>query len=192
MSQRPDSPQVKALLIKVEKLFNRPIKTPSDFIEVAVEIEKKTKEHISDSTIKRLYVPKLSYNTVATRTLNVLSKYIGFTHYEAFCTHLRLESSVESVVYSGGEGILAKVLNVGDRVRIAWLPDRECILKYCGNRKFEVESSVNSKITPQDTFFCSAIYRGRTLFVDSLTHNGQEYDSYGMGLDHGLTIVELL
>ena len=45
--------------IKQIQWNGRPVRTPSDFMLVADRIEEKTGEHISDSTIKRLWIPRL-------------------------------------------------------------------------------------------------------------------------------------
>lgn len=190
MAIKTDSPQVKALLVEVERAFARPIRTPSDFTAVADCIEARTKEHISDSTIKRLWVPHLAYDTVSGRTLDVLAGYAGYGHFEAFCSCLRSRGGQpESELVSGMECVRSSDLQEGDMVEIAWLPDRECTLRYAGGRKYEVVKSANAKIHAGDTFFCDSFVKGRSLYVDGLVHEGEVYDGYGMGLEHGLTRV---
>ncbi len=192
MAVKSDSPQIIALLKEVEKTFGRPIKTPYDFISVAARIEEATREHISDSTIKRLCMPGLRYDTVSDRTLNVLSVYVGYPHFEAFCGHLQEEGVIESELVSGETCVKSEDLKPGAMLRIAWLPDRECTLKYLGNRNFIVIDSVNAKINPGDTFQCSTFIQGRQLLVDNLVSEGRYYDRYGMGLEHGLTQAEVI
>lgn len=58
-----------------------------------------------------------------------------------------------------------------------------------GDRQFIVESAQNSKISPQDTFFCSTFIKGRPLYVDDLNHNGEIYERYNIGTEHGLSRV---
>ena len=71
------------------------------------------------------------------------------------------------------------------------MPDRECRLKYLGERKFEAIECHNSTLRAGDTFYCSAFIKGRKLFVDNLTHDGRLFESYGMGTGHGLTRVSV-
>ncbi len=189
MATKTDSPQVAALLREVEKAFGHPVSTPADFVMLADRIETKTREHISDSTIKRLWKPRLSYRTVSDRSLNVIAQYAGFPHFQAYRAHLSEQGIMESVMVAGEECIRALDLKIGDTVSIAWLPDRECRLRYLGNRKFIVVTALNSKIQPDDTFFCSTFIKGRPLYVDNLTHGGEVFESYGMGTEHGLTSV---
>lgn len=193
MAIESDSPQLKALLQDVEQLFGHPVKTPSDFVLVADRIERKTGEHISDSTIKRLWIPKLGYRTVSERTLNVLASYVGYGHFKAYCEALRSKGKLsESEIVDGEASVRTSSLKCGDRIRIAWLPDRECTLEYLGDRKFKVIESLNATIRIGDTFFCDVFYKGRSLYVDSLCHNGEMFDGYCMGMDHGLTRLEVL
>jgi len=187
MATKAGTPQITALLKAVEKEFGRPVRTPSDFVLVADKIESKVREHISDSTIKRLWKPALGYDTISDRTLNVLSRYVGFTHYWEFVAYLSEKGLEESEMVGGEECIKASDLSIGDIVSFAWMPDRECRVKYLGERRFEAVECRNSKLQAGDTFYCSTFIRGRGLYVDNLTHGDTVFESYGMGTEHGLT-----
>lgn len=191
MATKTDSPQVTALLKEAEKQFGRPLKGPTDFVLMADRIERKTREHISDSTIKRLWMPSLAYRTVSDRTLNVIAQYAGFEHFKAFQEDLAERGIIESELVTGENAVKAADLKVGDILSIAWMPNRECRLRYLGDRKFEAVECHNSTLQEGDTFFCSAFIPGRKLFVDHLTHGEEVFESYGMGTQHGLTRVEL-
>lgn len=189
MGTRYDSPQIAALKLEVEKAFGRPVKTPADFVLVADRIESKTREHISDSTIKRLFNPVLAYNTISSRTLNVISQYAGYDHFEAFCKHLAESGQIESEAIDATESIKTEDLTPGDLLRITWMPNRELTLKYLGKNQFQVVSSINSSVKTGDTFFCSSFTKGRCLYVDNLLSDGKVSESYAMGTSHGLTSV---
>ncbi|MBR4775006.1 MAG: hypothetical protein IK008_02795 [Bacteroidales bacterium] len=191
MATRTDSPLVAALLGEVEISFGRPVRTPSDFILLASQIEEKTREHISDSTIKRLWKSSLSYKTVSDRSLNVLSQFAGYPHFHAFKDELAKRGIEESELVTGEECVKTSELHPGDRVRIAWQPDRECLLEYLGHRKFKAIETLNSKMKPGDTFCCSVFIKGRALYVDDFTQGTEVYESYGMGTEHGLIRVTL-
>ena len=124
MAIKSDSPQIRALLLDIERLFGHPVRTPSDFMLVADKIEDKTGAHISDSTIKRLWIPKLGYRTVSERTLNVLAAYVGHEHFKAYCEDLRSRGKLPESEIVDGEGcIRSSSLKNGDKIKIAWLPD---------------------------------------------------------------------
>ena len=191
MKTRSDSPLVHALLVEAEAVFGHPVKTPSDFVSIADRIEAATREHISDSTIKRLWVPKLGYATVSAYTLDVIAKYCGYSHFEAFCTDLNIRYGIESKIYPGTESVRSAELAPGDMVEIAWLPDRECVLEHLGDGKFIVRQAENAKIRPGDTFGCHIFVKGKPLYVDNLHQGDKVYAQYGMGLEHGLTKVKV-
>jgi len=192
MASKSDSPQVAALMAALEKTFGRPVRTPFDFVLVADRIEDRTHEHISDSTVKRLFKPNLRYATVSDRTLNVIARYVGYPHFEAFCQQLARNGLKESEIATVQGGIRTEDLDVGDLVCIAWQPDRECTLRYLGNRRFEAIAAQNATLQPGDTFCCSSFLPGRPLYVDDFRHGQETFPQYAMGTVHGLTRVSLL
>ena len=83
-------------------------------------------------------------------------------------------------------------LQPGDRVHIAWLPDRTCILEYLGDYRWRIAEVHHSKLHTGDTFSCRVIAQNQPLVVDHLHSGGQIYDGYVIGGKTGLTIVERL
>lgn len=191
MAIRTDSPQVTALKMAVEKRFGRPVEARSDFSSLAVDIELTTHEHISENTLRRLYGKIPGYDTVFTRTLDVLSQYLGYKHWRIFIDSLD-EAGKESDVVVGVSSVRVEELNPGDRVRIAWLPDRECVVEFVGGRIFKAVSTRNSTLQVGDTFECSMMLKNYPLFVDNLVHGGEICQRYSMGLNNGLTVLERL
>ena len=191
MAINTDIPQVAALKLAVENKFGRPVETRSDFSSLVIDIELNTHEHISENTLRRLYGKIPGYNTVFTRTLDVLSIYVGYKHWKAYLVSLK-EAGKESDIVTGESSIRADELNPGDRVRIAWLPDRECIVEYIGGRIFKAVSACNSTLQVGDTFECSMMLKNYPLFVDNLVHGGEICQRYSIGLNNGLTVLEKL
>lgn len=191
MAIKTDSPQVAALKMAVEKRFGRPIETRSDFSSLVIDIEIITHEHISENTLRRLYGKIPGYDTVFTRTLDVLSLYLGYRHWKAFQASLK-DAAKESDVVTGESSIKTEDLKPGDKVRIAWLPDRECVVEYVGGRIFKAVSAYNSTLQVGDTFECSMMLKNYPLFVDNLVHGGEICQRYSIGLTNGLTVLEKL
>ena len=185
-----DSPRVTLLKIEFEKRFGRPIRTPKDFTEAVSFVFEKTKEIISDSTFRRLYKDTQTYKHVSYDILNILSKAIGYKHFQDFCDYLGSSGIKDSELSCGEHYIKADDLDIGDRIYIAWLPDRECSLKYLGDYRFEVEESVNATIVKGDRFSCRCFTQDKCLLVDDLEHDGNRYESYVMGKSNGLTYVK--
>ena len=185
-----DSPRIALLKKDFEKTFGRPIRTPKDFNEAVSFVFEKTREIISDSTFRRLYRETERYKHVSDDILNILSKAIGYKHFQDFCDYLGSSGIKDSELSCGEHYIKADDLDVGDRIYIAWLPDRECSLKYLGNYRFEVDESVNATIVTGDRFSCRCFTQGKCLLVDDLEHDGKRYESYVMGKSNGLTCVK--
>ena len=175
-----DSPRIALLKLEFEKAFGTPIRTPKNFTDASSFVFEKTKDMISDSTFRRLYVD----------ILNILSKAVGYKHFQDFCDYLSSSGIKDSELSCGEHYIKADDLEVGDRIYIAWLPDRECSLRYLGNYRFEVDEAVNATIVKGDRFSCRCFTQDKCLLVDDLEHDGERYESYVMGKSNGLTCVK--
>lgn len=192
MAVKTDSPQIVSLRNIVEKRFGHPVEGRSDFSLLAIEIERITHDHIAENTLRRLWGRISGYETVFTRTLDVLCRYVGHEHWNAFCQSLQKQSSRESSIISDGTSIKVEDLNPGDRIRMGWLPDRVCIVEYIGGRMFKAIDTKNSTLQVGDTFECNVMLKNYPLFVDNLVHGGEHCQRYSMGLNNGLTTLEKL
>ena len=157
-----------------------------------MEIERVTHDHIAENTLRRLWGKISGYDTVFTRTLDVLSRYVGYEYWNSYCRSLRNGTTKESEVVNGSPAIRVEDLNAGDRIRIGWLPDRVCIVEYVGGRTFKAIDAKNSTLQIGDTFECSVMLKNYPLFVDNLVHGGEHCQRYSMGLGSGLTTLEKL
>ena len=192
MAVKTDLPELFVLKQSVEKCFGHPIESRSDFSLLAIEIERVTHEHIAENTLRRLWGKITGYDTVFTRTLDVLCRYVCCEHWNAFLASLRNQSPIESDIISDGTSIKVEDLAPGDRIRIGWLPDRVCIVEYIGGRMFKAIDTRNSTLQTGDTFECSVMLKNYPLFVDNLVHGGEHCQRYSMGLNNGLTTLEKL
>lgn len=192
MAIKTNSPHIITLKRVVEKRFGHPLETRSDFSLFADEIERVTHNHLAENTLRRLWGRIKGYDTVFTRTLDVLCQYVGHAHWHAFCTSLENQSQKESQVISDGFTIKVEDLNIGDRIRIGWLPDRICTIEYVGGKCFKAITTQNSTLQAGDTFECSVILKNYPLFVDNLIHGGELCQRYSIGINHGITILEKL
>lgn len=95
MAVKTDSPQIVSLRNIVEKRFGHPIEGRSDFSLLAIEIERITHDHIAENTLRRLWGRISGYETVFTRTLDVLCRYVGHEHWNAFCQSLQVGDTFE-------------------------------------------------------------------------------------------------
>lgn len=175
--------QNKELYKLVERTAGRRIQTPRDFDWLAEQIRLRTNEPISPTTLKRLwgYIDE----PVKPRkiTLDILSQYVGYVDYEAFCK--QDGESQSNMVLSGR--MSAEDLTEGQRVELRWQPDRICTVKYLGEGRFIVEKSVNSKLAEGDTFDCHLFIEHEPLYLDNLVHLGKNHSAYVAGKKDGVT-----
>ncbi len=123
MTIKSDIPQIYALRERVEEKLGKKLKVHSDFVELTSLIEMELRQHISETTLERVWnYSTRAYDSVSVRTLNVLSQYASKMNWDSFCEMLRKEKKIESEVFKA-EIITTKDLNVGDIVRFSWLPD---------------------------------------------------------------------
>ena len=186
------TPQITLLKQAVEKIIDFPLSTHGDFLRLSACIEFTLREHMSESTLERLWgYSTRHYDTVSVRTLNVLARFIGCTSWEDFCiTVERVDSQSELFV---DNAISSEELSIGDRLRIGWAPDRICIVRYLGENNFIAEETTNSTMQPGDTFSCIQIQKGRPLHLDNFRKAGSsEKFRYIAGINTGLTILEII
>ena len=157
----------------VEVRFGRVPATPSDFGELSIAILKMTGERLSPDTLSRIWGYKKGYSSVRQSTTRVLDLYA---------------KANEESDFIHSNAIHADECKKGDRVRIAWLPDRICVLSYLGNYRWRVEETVNGKLQVGNTFSCRTMAQNQPLIVDHLHTEDANYEGYAIS-KNGLTLV---
>lgn len=192
MNIKTDIPQIALLRERIEKSIDFPLNTHGDFLRLSAGIEFTLREHMSESTLERLWgYSTRRYDTVSVRTLNVLCRFIGIHSWEQFCESLSSEGH-ESELFTGST-INAADLAVGTRIRIGWLPDRMCTVRYLGDNRFVAEETLNSTMQSGDTFSCLQFQKGRELHLDDFRKaDPSERFRYVVGINSGLTTLEVI
>jgi hypothetical protein len=192
MNIKADIPQIDQLKKLVEKSIDFPLNTHGDFVRLSAGIEFTLREHMSESTLERLWgYSTRGYETVSVRTLNVLCRFIKFHSWEHFCEYISNEG-VESELFTGTT-INTEDLEIGARIRIGWPPDRICIVRYLGDNRFIAEETINATMQAGDTFSCLQFQKGRELHLDDFRKaDPSERYRYVVGLNSSLTTLEIL
>ena len=192
MNIKTDIPQIALLRERIEKSIDFPLNTHGDFLRLSAGIEFTLREHMSESTLERLWgYSTRRYDTVSVRTLNVLCRFIGIHSWEQFCESLSSEGH-ESELFTGST-INAADLAVGTRIRIGWLPDRMCTVRYLGDNRFVAEETQNSTMQSGDTFSCLQFQKGHELHLDDFRKaDPSERFRYVVGINSGLTTLEVI
>ena len=195
MSINSNIPQIAVLRQSVEKRFGKRLIVHTDFITLVSAIEKELREHISESTIERVWgYSTRGYATVSRRTLDVLTQYAEGCDWHDFCQRLYYCEECESEMFDT-EVIISCDLAIGDRLRIGWLPNRICEVRYLGNNSFVAEHCENSKMQPGDTFTCPQFTLGKELTMTNLHQAGtpeNRLKMYSVGSKNGLTTLRHL
>ncbi len=189
-----DNKDVAALREEVEKVIGK-INGHDKFLKLATLIEERCKEHISITTLERLWgYSTRNANNVSERILDIIAEFIDAGNWENFCRS-RLECK-ESELFENNDTINCEKLEKGIRIRLGWQPDRVCDIEYLGDYRFVAVRTENSSIRPGDTFRCFQIQKGRELYMDNFTRHGElESNSntrYVVGQINGLNIVEFI
>ena len=186
-----NTPEIAALRLEVERKFGCTLRAPRHFSALSFDIGEAVKGcYLSETTLQRLWKYKSGYSTTAIHTLNVLCQYLGISDWETFCSRLKGDSEIESTM--GEKGCIdVDSLAVGTRIRIGWLPDRMCVVKYLGNCRFEAIETHNSKLCAGDTFSCVHMQLGREMCLDRLVRDNSDVN-YVIGTRNGLTTLEII
>lgn len=190
-------PEIAALRTRVEEVAGLTPAVHADFVILSDKIQKSLREHVSESTLERLWnYSTRRYETVSLRTLNVLACFAGHDSWKTFCQLLSTEGGIESDLFDY-ESVLSVDLKPGDLVRIGWQPDRRCEIRYLGDNRFEAIKCLNSKMQPGDRFSCMQFQLGSPLYLDLYRSSVSDNDSikpirYGIGLKNGLTGLQVI
>ena len=161
----------------VESRFGHTPSTPADFGELSITILRSTSERISPDTLSRIWGYKKGYSSIRMSTVRILECYAKANEESEFIHKIAIH---------------ADDCQRGDRVRIAWLPNRVCVLSYLGNYRWRVAEAINSKLHEGDSFSCRTIAQGEELIVDHVETANGSYDGFSIGRKNGLSLVELL
>lgn len=171
------------LKMEVESLVGRTIKVPKDFIFLERQIQGYTQATISVSTLKRMWGYVTSNSKPSRYNLDVLSRMVGYTDWEAFASN---DAEVASSRFFVKSKLIAAALEVGEEVKLTWSPGRIVTIQYKGNGLFEVKESVNSKLAKGDTFICHQFVADEPLYLSNLQHIGMPSCNYVAGQNGGV------
>ena len=174
-SYQSDSMAITQLKKAVEARFGHIPATPADFGELSIAVLRAAGERVSPDTLSRIWGYKKGYSSIRQSTVRILERYAKANEESDFIHSMAIH---------------AEDCQEGEKVRIAWLPNRVCTLSYLGNYRWRVEEAVNSKLQVGDMFSCRTFAQGEELLVDHVETANGTYEGYRMGDKNGLTIAE--
>lgn len=178
--------QLKEIVIRQ---LGRSLESPRDFEYLSEQIQVVTGEYLSSTTLKRLfgYIPQTSEPRVT--TLSIIARYIGYKGWQDYLTSNHTESD-----FVAAKKIMTKELAIGQKITLAWNPDRECMIEYLGNNRFVVLHAANAKMQVGDQFTATQFVLGQALTAMdymAVREPNTKQDTYIAGAQSGLTKLEL-
>ena len=77
-------------------------------------------------------------------------------------------------------------------LKLSWLPDRTCIIRYQGNGSFKVVSSENTRLAKDDTFECRHFINHEPAYLHAWKHGDDEPITYVIGKKNGIIVEHYL
>ena len=182
------SPEIKCLRSDLEQRVGQQLQSPADFQLLIQQIWEKNHAVLSLSTIKRLWGYVESNGAPRLSTLNTLAQFLGFTDWNAYLVALEQRGGTESAMFTG-DGIQTADLQAGDRIAVAWQPNRQCTFRYLGDNQFVVEESKNAKLQRGTIFSAARFMIGQPMYLDNILLADGTRTSYVAGKRNGLTSV---
>ena len=182
------SPEIKCLRSDLEQRVGQKLQSPADFQLLIQQIWEKNHAVLSLSTIKRLWGYVESNGAPRLSTLNTLAKFLDFADWNAYLVALEQRGGTESAMFTG-EGIQTADLQAGDRIAVAWQPNRQCTFRYIGDNQFIVQESKNAKLQRGTIFTAARFMIGQPMYLDNILLADGSRTSYVAGKRNGLTSV---
>ena len=174
----------------VERYFGTVVKTPSDFKRLKKDIDARIGVSLSASTLMRVWGYVSSYARPNASTLNALARYVGYSDFRQFIDNGGADRDSSEDVVSPRISV-SEDLEVRDRVRLTWQPNRECVVRYLGDEQFVVEHALATKLHAGDTFSCALIIEGEPLYLDNLVRAGHPPVAFVCGKRGGVRFEKL-
>ena len=162
-----------------------------DFEILAQAIYDKTKEHLGVNTLRRIFGYKIEKVNPRKSTLDILARYLGFSDYEALVLELGEDANISA--FAPIECLEISQLNLGDRIKIHYEPNRSLILEFLGDSLFKVVEVNGSKnLQSGDELVISQVAVGHRLVVPHVYRLGKDLGVYEAAKSKGILGVELI
>ena len=175
---------------KIEKVVGRLLKTPRDFKGLSELITERIHEPISGSTLRRFWGYVNEGVKASLYTKDVLARYLGYLGFSDFIK-AQGENEVQSQLVMG-ENVVCEDLYIGQMLRLSWLPNRTCVVRYNGYAQFTVVESENTQLTKGDTFECHLFILHEPAYLNNWLHQNQPAVTYVIGKKNGIIVERYL
>ena len=171
-------------------MVGRKMVVPRDFVWLSEKVEERTQQRVSASTLRRFWGYVNEGISASKFTKNVLANFLGYADYEEFGLSQGTGEQQSQMVI--GKEISCDVLYEGQMLKLSWLPDRTCIIRYQGNGGFKVVSSENTRLAKDDTFECHHFINHEPAYLHAWKHGDDEPVTYAIGKKNGIIVEHYL
>ncbi len=161
-------------------MVGRKMVVPRDFAWLSEKVEERTQQRVSASTLRRFWGYVSEGVSASKFTKNVLANFLG---------QGTGERQSQMVI---GKEISCDDLYEGQMLKLSWLPDRTCIIRYQGNGSFKVVSSENTRLAKDDTFECRHFINHEPAYLHGWKHGDREPVTYAIGQKNGIIVEHYL
>lgn len=172
MERDTNSKAIESLKAALEKAVDQKISVSGQFDTLRDYIFSHTGQFVSTTTLKRMWGYLSDRRDPHVSTLSLLAKTLGFSDWDDFVAgHDKLDGddAFPSNPKLGGSINVSSDLKPGDRLKLFWFPERECVVEYLGGIDFRVIESKKTKLKPGDLFSTHLIVSGHPLYLSNLT-----------------------
>lgn len=114
----------------IERMVGRKMVVPRDFAWLSEKVLERTQQRVSASTLRRFWGYVNEGVSASKFTKNVLANFLGYADFEEFGLSQGTGEQQSQMVI--GKEISCDDLYEGQMLKLSWLPDRTCIIRYQG------------------------------------------------------------
>ena len=174
----------------IERMLGRKMVVPRDFAWLSEKVLERTQQRVSASTLRRFWGYVSEGVSASKFTKNVLANFLGYADFEEFVLQQGSEEQQSQMVM--GKEISCDNLYEGQQLKLSWLPDRTCIIRYLGNGRFRVLASENTRLSKDDTFECYHFINHEPAYLHAWKHGDGEPATYAIGKKNGIIVEHYL
>lgn len=175
---------------QIENMVGRKMRTPRDFAWLSEVMEERTQQKVSATTLRRFWGYVNEGVSASQYTKNVLAQFLGYADFEEFASSQGSGQEQSHLVLE--KQISCDDLYEGQLLKLSWLPDRTCIIKYQGHGNFVVVSSENTRLKEGDTFECHLFILHEPAYLHAWHHASQAPATYVIGKKNGIIVEHYL
>ena len=174
----------------IEKMVGRKMVVPRDFAWLSEKVEERTQQRVSASTLRRFWGYVSEGVSASKFTKNVLANFLGYADFEELGLSQGTGERQSQMVI--GKEISCDDLYEGQMLKLSWLPDRTCIIRYQENGSFKVVSSENTRLAKDDTFECHHFINHEPAYLHVWKHGDDKPVTYAIGKKNGIIVEHYL